>query len=125
MLDHVSLHVSDYEKSKLFFSALLAPLEYTLITDFPEWKAAGFGVAGKPDFWIAEKELNPDHHIAFQANSRELVDAFFRAGLAAGGKDNGAPGLRPQYHANYYGAFIIDPDGNNIEAVCHLPLELA
>jgi predicted lactoylglutathione lyase len=82
--------------------------------------AAGFGANGKPDFWIGgEGGLNRPMHIAIAANDRAAVDSFYRAALAAGGKDNGAPGLRPHYHPNYYGAFVFDPDGHNVEAVCH------
>jgi len=86
-----------------------------------EWgQNAGFGVAPKPDFWISEGTPNaPRVHIAFRAESRAIVDAFHRAALAAGGRENGPPGLRPHYHPNYYGAFVLDPDGHNIEAVCH------
>ena len=85
-------------------------------------RAAGFGADGKPDFWIgSEGGLNRAVHIALLAKDRATVDAFYRAALAAGGKDNGAPGLRPLYHPNYYGAFVFDPDGHNIEAVCHAP----
>ena len=81
---------------------------------------AGFGVPPKPDFWIAEGKPNvPPIHVAFRVDRRELVDAFYKAAIGAGGRDNGAPGLRPHYHASYYGAFVLDPDGHNIEAVCH------
>jgi catechol 2,3-dioxygenase-like lactoylglutathione lyase family enzyme len=80
----------------------------------------GYGVAPKPDFWVAEGTPNaPPIHIAFRADSHAQVDAFYKAAIAAGGRDNGAPGPRPHYHANYYGAFVLDPDGHNIEAVCH------
>lgn len=83
---------------------------------------AGFGVPPKPDFWIGQGAPNvPPVHVAFRAESRGQVDAFFRAAISAGGKDNGAPGLRPHYHSHYYGAFVLDPDGHNVEAVCHAP----
>jgi len=118
MIDHVGLSVSDYGRSKKFFSSALAPLGYSLIMEFGD--VAGFGVPGKPDFWISAGPGSPVH-VAIASENRATVDAFYQAALAAGGRDNGAPGLRPQYHPNYYGAFVLDPDGNNIEAVCHQP----
>ncbi|HEY8431360.1 MAG TPA: VOC family protein [Sandaracinaceae bacterium] len=128
MIDHVGFPVSDYERSKRFYEQALAPLGYTLVMEVPAERsrsgspAAGFGINGKPDFWIGgEGALRGVLHIAIAAKDRATVDAFYRAALAAGGKDNGAPGLRPQYHPNYYGAFVLDPDGHNIEAVCHTP----
>ena len=118
MLDHISLPVRDYARSRDFFKAVLAPLGYELSMDFGE--ACGFGVGGMPDFWIgAGSAPVPPMHIAFRAPDREAVDAFYRAALANGGSDNGKPGLRPHYHSNYYAAFVIDPDGNNVEAVIH------
>jgi catechol 2,3-dioxygenase-like lactoylglutathione lyase family enzyme len=117
MLDHIGLVISDYAKSKRFFEAALAPLGYTLIMEFGT--VGGFGAGGKPDFWIAQGSAVPPVHVAFASPNRATVDEFYKAAIAAGGRDNGAPGLRPQYHANYYGAFVYDPDGNNIEAVCH------
>jgi catechol 2,3-dioxygenase-like lactoylglutathione lyase family enzyme len=120
MIDHVSVTVADVGKSKDFYRAALAPLGYALLLEYGRF--AGFGVAPKPDFWIGEGSPNePPVHVAFAAASRADVDAFHRAALAAGGRDNGAPGLRPHYHANYYGAFVLDPDGHNVEAVCHRP----
>lgn len=127
MLDHVGFPVSDYERAKAFYLKALAPLGYTLVMEIEQetekgYPAAGFGIGGKPDFWIGgEGGLNRAVHIAITAKNRASVDAFHRAALDAGGKDNGAPGLRPHYHANYYGAFVLDPDGHNIEAVCHAP----
>lgn len=128
MIDHVGFPVSDYARSKAFYAHALAPLGYTLIMEVGPQQtesgspAAGFGINGKPDFWIGgEGGLNGVLHIAIVAKDRAAVDAFHRAALAAGGKDNGAPGLRPHYHANYYGAFVLDPDGHNVEAVCHAP----
>jgi len=118
MLDHISLRVHDYETSKAFFVAALAPLGYSVLREFGA--IAGLGEGDKPDFWIGAGEaVGPPLHIAFQAKNRETVDAFYKAAIAAGGKDNGAPGVRAQYHPGYYGAFVLDPDGNNIEAVCH------
>ncbi len=122
MLDHIGLDVSDYQKSKKFYEAALKPLDYNIIMEFEKW--GGFGVGHKPDFWIGQGESTKSSpiHIAFRCETRETVDSFYQAALEAGGTDNGAPGPRPQYHPNYYGAFIIDPDGNNIEAVCHNPV---
>jgi|SRR5580704_2067251 catechol 2,3-dioxygenase-like lactoylglutathione lyase family enzyme len=118
MIDHTGLCVSDLARSKTFYSAALAPLGYTVLIEWEQF--AGFGVAPKPDFWIGQGEPNvPPVHIAFRAESRALVDAFHRAAMAAGGTDNGTPGPRPHYHSNYYGAFVLDPDGHNLEAVCH------
>jgi catechol 2,3-dioxygenase-like lactoylglutathione lyase family enzyme len=120
MIDHISLNVRDIDASKKFYAAALAPLGYTVIMEFPG--VAGLGAEGKPDFWLgAKNEAAQAVHIAFASKDRAAVDAFYRAALEAGGKDNGAPGLRPMYHPNYYGAFVIDPDGHNIEAVCHTP----
>jgi len=109
-----------------FYAKALAPLGYVLVMEVDQTenahRAGGFGIGNKPDFWIGgEGGLNGSLHIAIAASSREAVDAFHRAALTAGGRDNGAPGLRPHYHPNYYAAFVLDPDGHNIEAVCHLP----
>jgi catechol 2,3-dioxygenase-like lactoylglutathione lyase family enzyme len=125
MIDHTGVLVSDFEKSKKFYAETLKPIGYQLLLEFPasvtgSVNVAGFGEPPKPDFWIAEGKPNDPHiHVAFRVGKRSLVDIFHQAGLAAGGIDNGAPGLRPQYHANYYGAFVLDPDGHNIEVVCH------
>jgi catechol 2,3-dioxygenase-like lactoylglutathione lyase family enzyme len=120
MIDHTGVTVSDVAKSKAFYSAALGPLGYGIIMEFEG--AVGFGVPPKPDFWIGEGKPNvPPIHVAFRADSRTQVDAFYKTAMAAGGRDNGAPGPRPHYHANYYGAFVLDPDGHNIEAVCHDP----
>ena len=118
--------MSDYARAKDFYLKVLAPLGYVLIMEataaqtesgFP---AAGFGEGGKPDFWIGgEGRLEKPVHVAIVAKTRAAVDAFYHAALAAGGKDNGAPGIRPHYHPNYYAAFVLDLDGHNIEAVCH------
>jgi catechol 2,3-dioxygenase-like lactoylglutathione lyase family enzyme len=126
MIDHIGVPVADYVRSKAFYAKALAPLGYTLIMevlqDQNDSPAAGFGANGKPDFWIGgEGGLNRPLHVAIAAKSRVAVDAFYGAALAAGGRDNGAPGLRPHYHPNYYGAFVLDPDGHNVEAVCHAP----
>ena len=126
MIDHIGFPVSDYARSKAFYEQALAPLGYTVIKEVRQNEndspAAGFGIGDKPDFWIGgEGGLSRAVHIAISAKDRASVDAFYRAALAAGGKDNGPPGLRPHYHPNYYGAFVLDPDGHNIEAVCHAP----
>ncbi len=127
ILDHIGLNVSDYARSKAFYGKALAPLGISLAM---EWgKAAGYGRGPKPEFWIGEgtgsfqqeEQLRPitPVHVCFDAGSREAVDAFHRAALAAGGRDFGAPGIRAHYHPSYYGAFVLDPDGHNVEAVCH------
>jgi catechol 2,3-dioxygenase-like lactoylglutathione lyase family enzyme len=120
MIDHTGVTVSDVKRSTAFYRAALAPLGYVPMMEGDGY--AGFGVPPKPDFWIGlGKPQAPFVHVAFRAETRTLVDAFYKAATAAGGRDNGAPGLRPHYHANYYGAFVLDPDGHNIEAVCHAP----
>ena len=126
MIDHIGFPVSDYARSKAFYEQALAPLGYTVIMELAETTsgspAVGLGRDGKPDFWIGgEGGLQGIMHIAIAADNRAAVDAFYHAAIAAGGKDNGAPGLRPHYHPSYYGAFVLDPDGHNIEAVCHRP----
>jgi catechol 2,3-dioxygenase-like lactoylglutathione lyase family enzyme len=126
MIDHIGFPVSDYERSKAFYEQALAPLGYALIMEVNQTendaKAAGFGIGGKPDFWIGgEGGLNLIVHVAIEAKDRAAVDAFYQAALAVGGRDNGAPGIRAQYHPNYYAAFVFDPDGHNIEAVCNAP----
>jgi catechol 2,3-dioxygenase-like lactoylglutathione lyase family enzyme len=128
MLDHVGLAVSDLAVSKVFYARALAAIGYGLLYELSaevtgQGAFAGYGVAPKADFWIREGTPNvPPIHVAFRAESRAQVDALYRAALAAGGRDNGAPGPRPHYHPDYYGAFVLDPDGHNIEAVCHLPV---
>jgi catechol 2,3-dioxygenase-like lactoylglutathione lyase family enzyme len=126
VIDHVGFPVSDYARSKAFYAQALAPLGYGLVMEIDGAQtesrapAAGFGQRGKPDFWIGgEGGLKMPLHVAIAAVDRASVDAFHVAALRAGGEDNGAPGLRPHYHANYYAAFVLDPDGHNIEAVCH------
>jgi catechol 2,3-dioxygenase-like lactoylglutathione lyase family enzyme len=120
MLDHVTANVSDVDQAKTFYAAALAPLGYSVQAEFPG--AAGFGTGeGIPDFWIGSSDERGSAHFAFSAKDRAAVDAFYEAAMSAGGKDNGAPGLRPHYHENYYGAFVHDADGNNVEAVCHVP----
>ncbi len=120
-LDHVMLDVSDYAASKAFYERALAPLGMKMVME-PNPGVGGFG-ADFPFFWIASRGRGPDSgvHVAFTAQDREMVGAFHEAALAAGGRDNGGPGVREIYHPSYYGAFVLDPDGNNVEAVCHTP----
>jgi len=120
VLDHVSLPVSKLEQSKRFYEEALSPLGYELIMEH-HISGVGFGESAKPDFWIRQGEVGAAVHVAFASEDRATVDAFQEAAMAAGGRDNGGPGLRPEYHPSYYGAFVFDPDGNNIEAVCHGP----
>jgi catechol 2,3-dioxygenase-like lactoylglutathione lyase family enzyme len=125
MIDHTGLTVSDPAKSRRFYEGALAPLGYTQLMEIPKEHTGGkvvvgYGVAPKPDFWLAEGAPNePRIHIAFRAENKEQVEAFYKAALAAGGRDNGPPGPRPHYHAHYYGAFVLDPDGHNVEACFH------
>ena len=126
MLDHIGIPVSDYPRAKAFYERALAPLGFGLIMEVTpdqtgEGYAAGFGVPQKPFFWIGENANAGRTHVAFVAASHAIVDEFHRCALAAGARGNGAPGLRPHYHENYYGAFVLDPDGHNVEAVCHVP----
>ena len=129
MIDHLSTYATDYDRTKYFYQSIFEVLGCSLQTEFvAEWntgfptqRICAFGPPeGKPNFWIIEtKEKYTPRHIAFSANSRSVVEKFYSAGIANGGVDNGSPGLRPLYHPNYFGAFLLDPDGNNIEAVCH------
>jgi len=127
MIDHTGLHMSNPTVSRTFYEKALAPLGYAVLREIPTQFTGGkvvfgMGVAPKPDFWLAEGEAeSPRVHIAFRAESRAQVDAFYAAAIAAGGRDNGPPGPRPHYHESYYGAFVLDPDGHNIEAVVHAP----
>jgi len=125
MIDHTGVVVSDFEKSKKFYCEALAAIGFQKLLEFPaevtgHTDVAGFGEAPKSEFWISRGTPNvPPIHIAFRVADRGMVDAFHQAALAAGGRDNGPPGIRAHYHPNYYGAFVLDPDGHNIEAVCH------
>jgi catechol 2,3-dioxygenase-like lactoylglutathione lyase family enzyme len=125
MFDHIGIVVSDYEKSRAFYRLALAPTGHTRVVQLPaggagRFESTGFCHEDGSDFWISQGEaVTPPIHMAFRVPTRAAVDAFHKAALAAGGKDNGAPGLRPRYHANYYGAYVLDPDGHNVEAVCH------
>jgi catechol 2,3-dioxygenase-like lactoylglutathione lyase family enzyme len=127
MIDHTGVSVSDIAKSTEFYTKALSAIGYALLLEFPasvtgHTDVAGFGEPQKPDFWISKGvPNNPPIHVAFRVSSRAQVDAFYKAAMAAGGRDNGAPGTRPHYHEHYYGAFVLDPDGHNIEAVCHSP----
>ena len=119
MIDHIGVQVGDYARSRAFYERALAPLGYEVVMAFE--KVAGFGVRGKPDFWIIEDETGVPIHVAFASPDRPTVDAFHEAAIAAGGRDNGPPGIRADYYENYYGAYVLDPDGHNVEAVCHAP----
>ncbi len=118
MIDHTSITVSNYENAKEFYKKTLAPLGYSIAMDIPEYKTCGFGEGDRRDFWISEPggEVTPSH-IAFVAQNESVIEEFFQAGLGAGGRDNGKPGPRTDYGPGYYAAFILDEDGNNIEAV--------
>lgn len=127
MLDHIGFAVADLARSTAFYEAALAPLGIAVVMEVTAEETGGgahvgFGAAGKPFFWIGTgRPLTGRLHVAFAASDRAAVDAFHRAALAAGAADNGGPGLRPEYHPSYYGAFVLDPDGHNVEAVCHRP----
>jgi catechol 2,3-dioxygenase-like lactoylglutathione lyase family enzyme len=123
MFDHVGVNVKGYAASRAFYEQALAPLGYRVVMAFDEHNAAGFGTSDdKPEFWIGQREpYGVGAHVAFACDDRATVDAFYAAALAAGGTDNGPPGVREHYHPTYYAAFVFDPDGNNVEAVCHRP----
>jgi catechol 2,3-dioxygenase-like lactoylglutathione lyase family enzyme len=122
MLDHIGLDVEDYERSRSFYEQALAPLGLRLMME-PIPGIGGFGDGRRPFFWIGTGRRSPQSgvHVAFEAGDRATVDAFHSAALDAGATDNGAPGVREIYHPNYYGAYVLDPDGNNVEACCHRP----
>ena len=126
MIDHTGIVVTNPELSRKFYDSALAPLGYKMLQEVPKEYTdgkvvLGYGKAPKPDFWVTEgaKANDPRIHTAIQASTRNAVDEFYKAALENGGKDNGAPGIRAHFHPNYYGAFVLDPDGHNIEAVCH------
>jgi catechol 2,3-dioxygenase-like lactoylglutathione lyase family enzyme len=123
MFDHIAIVVSDFKRSMAFYTHALAPIGHSSVVemalDAGRTPCAGFCHADGSDLWISQGEPTRPLHLAFRATSRAAVDAFHAAALAAGGQDNGTPGLRPHYHANYYGAYVLDPDGHNVEAVCH------
>ncbi|WP_395330931.1 VOC family protein [Novosphingobium sp. BL-8H] len=127
MIDHMGIAASDFAVSRSFYDTALAPLQIVPVMEVtPEqtggYHGIGYGTDGKPFFWLGnDGPRGAGMHVAFSAATRAEVDAFYAAALAAGGRDNGAPGLRPHYHPNYYGAFVLDPDGINLEAVCHSP----
>ncbi len=120
MIDHIGILVTDTERALAFYTKALAPLGYEVIMRFGPH--AGMGVNKKPDLWITSEKAPTDKiHVAFRTDKRSVVNAFYDAAIAAGGRDNGPPGTREMYHPHYYGAFVLDPDGHNIEAVCHEP----
>ena len=120
VLDHVTLNVADVESSKAFYTKALEPLGYELAMDFVD--GAGFAADGKADFFLTQRgEPSTPVHVAFHAAGRKAVETFHEASLAAGGQDNGPPGVRRVYHEYYYAAYVLDPEGNNIEAVTHEP----
>src|SRR3954467_2660861 len=129
MIDHIGIQVADYAKARAFYAKALAPLGYKVIMEFTREQVPDLGSPavcglgdGKPDFWLEEASpASSPQHLAFRAKSRADVDAFYKAAIAAGAKDNGAPGVRARYHPHYYGAFVIDLGGHNLEAVCHDP----
>ena len=120
VVDHVSIRVLDHEASRRFYEAALAPLGFGVL--YSDEGGCSFGLAdeGADDFWILQGDIpSTNVHVAFAARNRVAVDAFYHVALETGGRDNGAPGLRPEYHAGYYAAYVLDPDGNGIEVVCH------
>lgn len=122
MIDHITVKVQDIEKCRLFYTKALQPIGYALSFDktFGETRVLGFSKNGKTDTWFtSDRPVSGPLHVAWRADSRKAVDAFYEAAIAAGGRDNGKPGVREMYHPNYYGAFVLDPDGNNVEVVCH------
>lgn len=118
MIDHLTVRVRDLQKSKAFFAKALAPLGYEVLMEFGEF--VGLGAEKKPDLWIAPGKQEP-LHLAFAAKDRKSVEAFYKEAIGAGARDNGKPGIRKDYHPDYYAAFVIDPEGHNLEAVCHRP----
>jgi catechol 2,3-dioxygenase-like lactoylglutathione lyase family enzyme len=126
MIDHIGISVSDWDRAKAFYDAALGALGARILMTVPVERTGGVNIGGygrrKPDFWLhGAGDPGPGRHIAFTAESRAQVDAFYAAAMANGGRDNGKPGVRAHYHPDYYGAFVFDPDGNNVEAVCHRP----
>ncbi len=122
MFDHIGLNVASYARSRAFYERALAPLGYSVVMASDEAKRAGFGQHDKPEFLVTERTpVGGGTHVAFNSPDRATVDAVYAAAIEAGGRDNGPPGLREHYHPAYYAAFALDPDGNNIEAVCHRP----
>ncbi len=121
MLGHIGMYVDDIEKATAFYTAALKPLGYELLKELPEWSVIGLGIGDNADLWISQREASHNVHIAINAESKDAVAAFHAAALSAGASDNGAPGYRKEYSPGYYGAFVIDPFGNNLEAVFHDP----
>jgi len=130
MIDHLSTYAKDFAATRAFYAAVFGVLGYEIQADMkltddvdlPGRKICAWGPPGRAVFWVIEsKDATQPRHLAFMASDRATVDRFHSVGLAAGGSDHGAPGLRAIYHADYYGSFLLDPDGNNVEAVCHTP----
>lgn len=127
MIDHIGIQVSDLKRSIAFYKAALAPLGIEVLLELTAemtggYEGAGLGSEGRAYFWIGKGKPGKSHtHVAFQATDRKTVQAFYEAAIKAGGRDNGLPGLRPHYHKDYFGAFVLDPDGHNIEAMCRKP----
>ncbi len=130
MIDHLSTYAIDYERTKTFYESVFTVLGYSVIheavtdwdKEFPTRRICAFGSKGSTMFWVIETTVNyTPRHLAFRAQSRQLVEEFYSQAINSGGVDHGKPGLRPEYHEHYYGAFVLDPDGNNVEAVCHKP----
>jgi catechol 2,3-dioxygenase-like lactoylglutathione lyase family enzyme len=126
MIDHMGIHTTNYPACKAFYDAVFAALGGSMLMQVPKEYTGGMNVVGygreQPQFWVHEgAKIGLGSHYAFSARNRAEVDAFYKAAMANGGKDNGGPGTRPHYHEHYYGAFVFDPDGNNVEAVCHMP----
>jgi catechol 2,3-dioxygenase-like lactoylglutathione lyase family enzyme len=128
MIDHLGIAVRNHAESLAFYTRALAPLGITVLMNVPKSQSGapsdytGFGAGGKPFFWIGEGALASGMHVCFTANDRASVERFYQEALAAGARDNGPPGIRAHYHPNYYGAFVIDPNGINLETVCHAPV---
>lgn len=124
ILDHIGWQVSDYDRALKFYNAALKPLGWKMMMEFkyPGGKTAGYGTKGKPYLWLSTGgKTSPHLHVALGADSRAAVDAFYKAAMKAGARDNGPPGIRKEYHPAYYAAFVLDPDGHNLEAVTHQP----
>ena len=119
MLDHIGIGVKDLAASKKFYTEALGAIGYSIKAEYPEHNVVGMGEGDRSDFWFSQDTMPGKAHLSFAAKTRAEVDAFYEAGIKAGGKDNGKPGIRETYSPTYYAAFVYDPDGNNVEVVCH------